>query len=35
MGTRLALCIQERIEALTPSERKVAALLLDRPDRNS
>jgi DNA-binding MurR/RpiR family transcriptional regulator len=32
MGTRLALRIQDRFEALTPSEQKLAALLLDRPD---
>ena len=32
MGTRLALRIQERFEALTPSEQKLAGFLLDRPD---
>ncbi len=32
MGTRLALRIQDRFEGLTPSEQKLAALLLDRPD---
>ncbi len=32
MGTRLALRIQERFDALTASERKLADLLLDRPD---
>jgi DNA-binding MurR/RpiR family transcriptional regulator len=32
MGTRLALRIQERFEALTPSEQKLAQFLLDRPD---
>ena len=32
MATRLALRIQERFEGLTPSERKLAGLLLDRPD---
>ena len=32
MATRLALRIQERFESLTASERKLASLLLDRPD---
>jgi DNA-binding MurR/RpiR family transcriptional regulator len=32
MATRLALRIQERFEGLTASERKLASLLLDRPD---
>ena len=32
MATRLALRIQERYEALTASEKKIATLLLDRPD---
>lgn len=32
MSTRLALRIQERFEKLAPSERKLAALLLDRQD---
>jgi len=32
MATRLALRIQERFEGLTASERKLAELLLDRPD---
>lgn len=32
MGTRLALRIQERFDALTPSEQKLAQFLLDRPD---
>lgn len=32
MSTRLALRIQERFEKLSPSERKLAALLLDRQD---
>ena len=32
MATRLALRIQERFESLTASERKLATLLLDRPD---
>src|SRR5262249_60841200 len=32
MGTRLALRIQDRFEALTPAEQKLAALLLERPD---
>lgn len=32
MATRLALAIQEHFERLTPSERKLATLLLDRPD---
>ncbi|MEQ9690297.1 MAG: hypothetical protein RLO48_11250 [Bauldia litoralis] len=32
MATRLALLIQDRFEALTPSEKKLAGLLLDRPD---
>lgn len=32
MGTRLALRIQERFDALTPSEQKMAQFLLDRPD---
>ena len=31
-ATRLALRIQDRFEALTPSEQKLATLLLDRPD---
>lgn len=32
LGTRLALRIQERFETLTPSEQKLATLLLERPD---
>lgn len=32
MGTRLALRIQDRFENLTPSEQKIAALILERPD---
>ncbi|MDQ0394405.1 MurR/RpiR family transcriptional regulator [Labrys monachus] len=32
MSTRLALRIQERFEKLTPSEQKLAALMLDRQD---
>ena len=32
MATRLALRIQERFESLTASERKLANLLLDRPE---
>nr|HMN88060.1 MurR/RpiR family transcriptional regulator [Bauldia sp.] len=32
MATRLALRIQDRYEALTASEKKIATLLLDRPD---
>lgn len=32
MGTRLALRIQERFEALTPAEQKLAQFLMDRPD---
>jgi DNA-binding MurR/RpiR family transcriptional regulator len=32
MSTRLALRIQERFEKLSPSERKLAALLLERQD---
>jgi DNA-binding MurR/RpiR family transcriptional regulator len=32
MATRLALRIQERFEKLSPSERKLAALLLERQD---
>jgi DNA-binding MurR/RpiR family transcriptional regulator len=32
MGTRLALRIQDRFEALTPSEQKLATLILERPD---
>jgi DNA-binding MurR/RpiR family transcriptional regulator len=32
MGTRLALRIQERFDALTRSEQKLARFLLDRPD---
>ena len=32
MATRLALVIQERFDSLTPSEQKLATLLLDRPD---
>ena len=32
MATRLALRIQEHFNELTPSEQKLASLLLDRPD---
>ena len=32
MTTRLTLAIQEHLETLAPSERKLAALLLDRAD---
>ncbi|MCP4381405.1 MAG: MurR/RpiR family transcriptional regulator [Hyphomicrobiales bacterium] len=32
MATRLALRIQDRFDALTHSEKKLASLLLDRPD---
>lgn len=32
VATRLALVIQERFDSLTRSEKKLAALLLDRPD---
>ena len=32
MTTRLTLAIQERFDKLSPSERKLAALLLDRAD---
>lgn len=32
MATRLALIIQERFDALTKSEQKLASLLLERPD---
>lgn len=32
MSTRLVLAIQEHYESLSPSERQLAAVLLDRPD---